>query len=70
MLLELYSMAGKTPEFLKEKDCEATAEELTVFLKNRSNGELSDDELDNVAGGCNEELCTQSRFPSFRWGRV
>ena len=45
--------AGKTVEFLKEKGCEATAEELTAFLKGQT-GELSDEELDNASGGgCN-----------------
>ena len=45
---------GKGLDFLKEKGCETTAEELTAFLKNRMSGELSDEELDNVAGGCED----------------
>ena len=48
--------AGKTVEFLKAQGCEATTEELAVFLKKQTSGELSDEELDNVAGGgCNDE---------------
>ncbi|MBP5166453.1 MAG: hypothetical protein ILP09_04265 [Oscillospiraceae bacterium] len=45
---------GKAAEFLKAHGCEATAEELAAFLKSRSNGEISDEELDSVAGGCSE----------------
>jgi hypothetical protein len=48
---------GKTMEFLKAQGCEATEEELAAFLKNKSTGEISDEELDNVAGGtCDETL--------------
>ena len=44
---------GKVAEFLKAHGCEATTEELTAFLKSQT-GELSDEELDNAAGGgCN-----------------
>ena len=47
---------GKAEEFLKARGCEATAEELTAFLKGQSTKELSDEELDNVAGGgCMED---------------
>ena len=46
---------GRTMGFLKAHGCEATEEELAVFLKERTMGELSDDELDNAAGGgCNK----------------
>ncbi len=45
---------GKAAEFLKTQGCEATAEELAAFLKSRSNGEISDEELDSVSGGCSE----------------
>ncbi len=44
---------GKVTEFLKAQGVEATAEEVTAFLKSQT-GELSDEELDNAAGGgCN-----------------
>ena len=48
---------GKTAEFLKERGCEVTQEELVAYLAERSGKELSDDELDNAAGGdyCNEK---------------
>ena len=50
---------GKIAEFLKVHGCEATAEEIKAFLKERSNQQLSDDELDSVAGGgCNGETGT------------
>ena len=46
--------AGKVLEFIKAQGCETTEEELKAFLSKQS-GELSDDELDNAAGGgCND----------------
>ena len=44
---------GKIEEFLKAHDCEATISEFDEFMKNADgkSGELSDDELDNVAAG-------------------
>ena len=45
---------GKVADFLKAQGCEATAEEIKAFLKEKSNQQLSDEELDSVAGGaCN-----------------
>ena len=45
--------AGKALEFIKAHGCETTEEELKDFLSKQS-GELSDEELDNAAGGgCN-----------------
>ena len=41
----------KVPEFLKEQDCDATAEDVSAFLANQSGRELTDDELDNASGG-------------------
>lgn len=48
--------AGKVADFLKAHGCEASEAELEEFLKARQSaeGELSDDELDVVAGGCGE----------------
>ena len=52
--------AAKTPEgrteWVKAQGCEATAEEIGAFLKEKraKTGELSDDELESAAGGgCN-----------------
>ena len=47
----------KVEDFLKANGCEASKEEFTEFLKEQQtrSGELSDDELSNVAGGCNKE---------------
>ena len=44
---------GKIGEFLKTHDCEASLSEFDEFMKNADgkNGELSYDELDNVAAG-------------------
>ncbi len=44
----------KIAEFLKAQGCEAKVEEIKAFLKERGDQELSDAELDSVAGGgCN-----------------
>ena len=48
------SKNGKTLEFLKENGCETTAEELEAFLteqREKLSGQLTDEELENVAGG-------------------
>ena len=50
------SSTGKQAEFLKEHDCEATAEEVLAFLEAKQNEDapLFVDELENAAGGaCN-----------------
>ena len=52
-LRKAYSEAvqsGKTAEFLKAHGVDASAEELKAFLA-KKNGEISDEELDGVAGG-------------------
>ena len=45
---------GKLIEFLKAQGCEATEAEVMEFIKSKQNaeGEIADDELDSVAGGC------------------
>ena len=47
--------AQKLDEFLKSQGCEATGAEIMDFLKSlqKAEGELADDELNSVAGGCN-----------------
>ncbi len=43
---------GGAADFLKAHGCEATEQELEEFMKNGGkSGELTDDELDNVAAG-------------------
>ncbi len=42
---------GKAAEFLKANGCDATEEEAKAYLAKKNNGEISDEELDNVAGG-------------------
>lgn len=55
-----FAEAAKTPEglsaFLAERGCDATPEQLTEFLKAKAaeQGEITDAELDSVAGGCNK----------------
>ena len=47
--------AQKLDEFLKSQGCEATGAEVVDFIKSlrKGEGELADDELSAVAGGCN-----------------
>ena len=55
--------AGKQEAFLKEQGCEATMEEVSAFLKAKSQGDapLSLDELDNAAGGtCNRKTAQEA----------
>ena len=46
---------GKVVEFAAAHDVQTTQEEIKAFLQEQQKkmGELSDEELDNVAGGCN-----------------
>ena len=37
--------------FLKKYGCDASVDDVAAFLKEKTEGELSDDELDSVAGG-------------------
>ena len=51
---------GKGLEFLASHGCETTAEELAAFLNGQKNCEISDEELDAVAGGtCNKQTGTE-----------
>ncbi len=45
---------NRVTEFLKANGCETDAETLEAFLKEKTEnqGELADEELDSVAGGC------------------
>ena len=49
-------------EFLKEQGCETAEAEVAEFLKSKwsAEGEMADEELDAVAGGCNGEEPTPS----------
>ena len=46
---------GKAEEFIKAHGCDATMDEIKVFLEEQAKAdkELSAEELENVAGGCN-----------------
>ena len=47
---------GKVADFLKANGCEATAEEVKAFIQEKASQPLSDEELDNAAGGaCNDK---------------
>lgn len=57
------AVQNKTVEdFLKAHGCEASMEDVAAFLKEQQakSGELADNELDNVAGGCDgtEAVCS------------
>ena len=53
--------SGKVMDFLKANGCEATAEDIKAFLKDKADQQLSDAELDSVAGGaCNQETETET----------
>ena len=45
--------ANKVTDFLKAQGCDATEKDIVAMLKEQSNKELTDEELDAVAGGCN-----------------
>ena len=63
-----FAQAAKTPEglraFLEQSGCDATPDELAAFLKGRQSGqgEIADEELDSVAGGCNGQEAVMSIF--------
>ncbi len=61
---------GTTLEFLRERGCGTTKEELAAFLKSRSGGEIPDEELDNVAGGCNSATKFETIFSVISAGIV
>ncbi|MBQ7592918.1 MAG: Nif11-like leader peptide family RiPP precursor [Synergistaceae bacterium] len=59
-LLAEAAKSGKITEFLKAHDCDATADELKEFVAGKVAQdkpiELSDEELEKVAGGDGEDL--------------
>lgn len=59
--------AQKLDEFLKSQGCEATGAEIVDFLKSlqKAEGELADDELNSVAGGCNSTEAIYSMTVAF-----
>lgn len=59
--------AQKLDEFLKAQGCEATEAEIMDFLKSlrKGEGELADDELSAVAGGCNSTEAIYSLTVAF-----
>lgn len=59
--------AQKLDEFLKSQGCEATGAEIMDFLKalQKAEGELADDELSAVAGGCNSTEAIYSMTVAF-----
>lgn len=43
---------GVIDDFLKNHECDASAEDVINYMNNLREGEISDDDLDHVAGGC------------------
>lgn len=59
--------AQKLDEFLKSQGCDAAGAEVVDFLKSlrKAEGELADDELSAVAGGCDAEEAIYSLTVAF-----
>lgn len=59
--------AQKLDEFLKSQGCDAAGAEIMDFLKSlqKAEGELADDELSAVAGGCNSTEAIYSMTVAF-----
>ena len=59
--------AQKLDEFLKSQGCDAAGAEIMDFLKalQKAEGELADDELNSVAGGCNSTEAIYSMTVAF-----
>ena len=55
---------GRMVEFIKAQGCDATEEDLKVFVKEQAKSRsVSDEELDNVAGGtCNERTAEETKY--------
>ena len=61
--------SGKVMDFLKANGCEATAEDIKAFLKEKADQPLSEEELDSVAGGgCNEDTAEEVFGSIVTWG--
>ena len=71
-LLEKAKQAKTAEELLamaKAENIELNAEEAAqAFAKMNKNGELSDEELDNVAGGCGRDYEPSGETPKFHVG--
>jgi len=42
---------NRVEDFLKANDCEGTVEDVMKFMDSKREGELSDDDMEKVAGG-------------------
>lgn len=58
---------NRVEDFLKKNGCEAGKQELETFLEElqEKEGELSENELDAVAGGCNKQ---EALFSAYTFG--
>ena len=48
---------GKGDEFLKEQGIDITVKQIEDYIQTKKSGELSKEELDLAAGGCNAIIC-------------
>ena len=52
---------NKLEDFLKAHDCDASVKDVMTFLNGLKEGELTDDDLDKVAGGgCTTMTCYET----------
>jgi len=52
---------GGVKDFLKNHECDATAEDVMKYINSLKDGAISDDNLDKVAGGgCTSMTCNQT----------
>ena len=57
--------AQKLGDFLKAQGCDAAEAEVVDFIKSLRKGELAEDELNSVAGGCNSTEAIYSMTVAF-----
>ena len=55
-------------EFLKKNGCDATYDDLQAFFKEKNAGELSEDEVEAVAGGKGDNFFESLSKQIFHWG--
>lgn len=59
---------GVLDDFLKDHDCDATAEDVMNFMNSLKDGAVSDNDLDNVAGGGFTAPSWEASCNRFTWG--
>lgn len=63
---ELKNASEETLEaFLKKHDCHATAKEFVAFARAQSEGEIGDEETENISGGFHPWISPHSKVSQF-----